>query len=527
MKFKQKLLILSAILVAVLILAAGCLPAPTTPLVDTDAPKLSTAVYTDVDSSGTVNLNDRVIFTFNDEMEKSTITSSNVSSRLPLSASSYGTGPTVSWNVAGTVCTVTLGTLPDIPYGTTVYPSSSVTDVAGNAADPSVVTISGLLNVLASVSITPSTATTTAGGATVTLTAIALNTVGGDITTLCTLTWTISGIGSISTTTGSSTVYTSPPSGTGTATITVTAVYAGVTGNSTATITVGAPPTSLVDPNKLFVSAQTATAKYTTLPAGATVTVYSHANLDPLAAVAAGAKATIILSDWWTPMSGIAANDHIYFIIAYADGTTSPVTYDGQLPDAPNVAALAKIQATSKNMVTSSAGGNMSATDKIALYVVVTRYSDPTPVGTTMTFATNLTAIDVPLYTRTNADGHESLVSGADGAIVKITGAAYAGGAANGIVEAGETITITYSGNIAVTVASLSFVLGGTTITADLAPGAANTAVLTITGGPYDLSAQVSVDFNLAHENIVDNAGGGNWALEHASGIVWIPTVDF
>lgn len=72
-------------------------------------------------------------------------------------------------------------------------------------------------------------------------------------------------------------------------------------------------------------------------------------------------------------MAGIVANDHIYFMISYSDGTTSPVTYDGQLPDAPNVAALANIQATSKNTVTSTDAGNVAVTDKISLYVVQVR----------------------------------------------------------------------------------------------------------------------------------------------------------
>lgn len=146
-----------------------------------------------------------------------------------------------------------------------------------------------------------------------------------------------------------------------------------------------------------------------------------------------------------------------------------------------------------------------------------------------MTFVYDLAASDAPTYTRTNVNGHESAVSGVDGTIEQITGAAYAGGASDGIVETGDIITITYSGNVTVaTVASLNFVLGGTTITASLAQGIVTTAVLTITGGPYDLSAQLTVNFNLADENIVDaSVGGGNWALEHASGIVWTPGTNF
>lgn len=500
---------------------------------DVTKPKLSTAVYSDANSSSTVNKGDTITFTFDDEMLTSTVTSTNVATSLLLSAGSYGTGPTVSWNITRTVCTVTLGTSPNVVTGTTVNPSSSVTDIAGNVDNSSAVTISGLLKVLASVSITPSTAATTTGGAMVNLTATALNTAGGDITTLCTLTWTISGTanGTIIPTMGSSTVYTPPPTGTGTDTITVTAVYAGVTKTGQATITVSAGA-AVVDPNKLFVSKQTTKAKYTALPAGATsVTVYSHATKDPLAAVTAGVKATIILDDWWTTTGVIADNDYIYFMITYSDGTTSPVTYDGQLPDAPDVMALAKIQATSKNMVTSTAAGNVAATDKIALYIVNTRYCDPVPVGSTMTFVTDLAAGNAPTYTRTNANGHESAVSAADGTIVQITGAAYtdnSGVPLDGKVDPGDTITITYSGNVTVTAVPISFSLGGTIITANLTSTAGNNAVLTITGGPHDLSAHATVNFNLANENIVDaSAGGGNWAFEHAVGFDWVPNTHF
>jgi hypothetical protein len=634
MKFKRNLLILSAILIGILIVVVGCLPAPTTPpveegdvptngtisvaagatttndttptltlsstgatymafsgngttwsawvayattystfnittgegctsgdgtkivyvkfkndvgestkvydsiLLDTAAPTLSAAVYTDVDSSGTVNSGDRVVFTFNDEMLTSTVTNTNVATSLLLSAGSYGTGPAVSWNAAGTVCTVTLGTSPTIVSGTTVNPSASVKDTAGNADASTAITISGVTatTVLSSVSISPSTYSATAGSSTTkTFTASALSTAATTMTSSCTFTWSISGAGgTISTTSGITTVYT-PASSAGTDTIALSAVKTGTTtpiktAYAYINVVTTTPPTPTVDPAKLFVSKQTGKATYTALPAGATsVTVYSHANQDPLAAVTAGVKYTIILSNIPTTATApIIAKDYIYFMISYSDGTTSPVTYDGQLPDAPSAAALAKIQATNKNTVTSTATDNVVATDNITLYISSAQKSNPTPVGSPMTFVYDLAAADVPTYTRTNANGHESAVSGADGAIVQITGAAYAGGAANGIVEAGETITITYSGNVTVTVASLSFVLGSTTITADLAQGAVNTAVLTITGGPYDLSAQASVNFNLADENIVDaSVGGGNWALEHASGIVWTPTVDF
>jgi len=505
-------------------------------ILDTVAPKLSTAAYTDVDSSGTVNSGDKITFTFIDEMDTTTVTSSNVATNLLLSDSkSYGTSPAVSWDSGLKICYVTLGTSPTVVVGTTtVNPSDSVKDTAGNADASTAVTISSTTTATAlfSVSIVPSLVTTTAGATTVTLTATALNTALGNITSLCTFIWSISGTaGGIVTPTTYTAIYTPPASGTGVDTVSVTAVKTGTTTpikTAYAYITVGTG-TAAVDPAKLFVRALTSTAKYTALPAGATsVTVYSNATPDPVLAVAAGAKATIILNDVWTTMTGIPDNEYIYFMIAYSDGTTSPVTADGQMPDAPDVTALANIQATSKNTVTSTAAGNVVATDNITLYISGIQKSNPTLVGSTMTFVYNLAAADAPAYTRTNANGHESTPSGPDGAIVQIAGAAYAGGILDGIVETGDIITITYSANVTVaTVASLNFVLEGTTITASLAQGIPTTALLTITGGPYDLSAQATVNFNLANENIVDGAGGGNWAFEHASGIVWTPTVDF
>ncbi|GAI82801.1 unnamed protein product, partial [marine sediment metagenome] len=55
---------------------------------DTTGPKLLTAVYSDAKSkgSGTVNTGDTITFTFDAEMDTSTITSSNLSTRLVLSS---------------------------------------------------------------------------------------------------------------------------------------------------------------------------------------------------------------------------------------------------------------------------------------------------------------------------------------------------------------------------------------------------------------------------------------------------------
>ena len=548
MKFKQNLVILSAILVAVLILGTGCFR--TTPLVDTDAPKLSTAVYTDVDSSGTVNKNDKITFTFNEEMLTSTVTSTNVATSLLLSAGRYGTGATISWDTTLKICTVTLGASPIIVSGTTVNPAYSVTDTAGNADASSAVTISGLtaITVLSSVSISPSTATGTVGTAmSQSFTASALSTAATTMTSSCTFTWSISpatGRGSLSSTSGTAVTYTLPATGVtaGTATITVTAVYAGVTKTGTAIVTVGAPPTPptpTVDPAKLFVCDRTGTAKYTAIPPGATaVTVYSDPTNDGSVAFGNGPRAIITLSDFWTTYVGITPNDYIFFTITDSDGWISPITPDGQLPVAPNAIALMKIQATSKDTVTSAPFGNVDGSDQITLFVGVipVAFSNPTPVGTDMNLLPghNLFAGDLPTYTRTNTAGHESTFSGADGQIVEIDvpGAAAVitynnvGPPNDGCVDTNDVITIKYSGNVICTSTLISFPLGSQTIQANLSLGLPDEADLTIIGGPYGPLTEPSVHFNLSSKYIVD-FGGGNWAFEHAVGIDWFPGTDF
>ncbi|MCK4241244.1 MAG: hypothetical protein KAX30_06445 [Candidatus Atribacteria bacterium] len=514
---------------------------------DITKPKLSTAVYSDANSSSSVNKGDTITFTFNDEMEKSTITSSNVASRLPLSAGTYGTGPTVSWNTAGTVCTVTLGTSPTIVSGTTVNPSSSVTDVAGNADDSSAVTISGLIKVLDSVSITPPSATTNPGGATVTLTAKALNTASEDITALCTLTWTISGTanGTISPTTGSFTVYTPPPTGTGTDIIKVTASYAGVIKEANATINVitGVPSHPEVDPDKLFVCARTGTAKYTALPPGATlVTVYSGITPDPQLALP---TAFITLSDTWTTYVGIAANDYIFFTITDSDGWLSPRTPDGQLPDFPNPIALLSIQATGKDTVTSGPAGNVDGSDQITLFIGPTAYSDPTPVGTVMNLLPgyNLTFGDVPTYTRTNAAGHESIISGADGQILQLITAVPSATGIIGVIELGDTLTLTFSGvavtvdvTSAIQVSNISWVATAGTAALDngtgfLAPtdttGTLTTVVLTATPTCANFAVGEWVTFNIKTDTPIVDSVGGNQVLPAAAAFNFVDGVDF
>ncbi len=113
---------------------------------DTTAPTLTTAAYTDTSSGGTVNASDTVVFTFSDEMLTTTVTASTVATVLPLSSSkSYGTSPTVAWDTTLKICTVTLGTSPTLVAATTtVTPTAAVKDSAGNAyASTTAVTISG------------------------------------------------------------------------------------------------------------------------------------------------------------------------------------------------------------------------------------------------------------------------------------------------------------------------------------------------------------------------------------------------
>jgi len=517
-------------------------------ILDTVAPKLSTAAYTDVNSSGTVNSGDKITFTFNDEMDTTTVTSSNVATNLLLSDSkSYGTSPAVSWDSGLKICYVTLGASPTLVVGTTtVNPSASVKDTAGNADNSTAITISGLLNVLASVSISPVGTSTTAGGAVVTLTATALNTVGTTMTASCTFAWTISGTagGTISPATGTSTVYTPPASGTGIDTITVIAVYAGVSKTATSAITVSAG-VAVVDSAKLFVSAQNQNAKYTSLPTGATVKVYSNAANDAAAAQTAGVKVAISSSNSWTNASiAIVAADYIFFTVTDSGGWTSPITADGQIPTKPDVTALGSIQATSKNTVTSSVAGNVTGNDKITLYVGGLPYSAATSVGSTMTVTTDLVTGNAPTYTRTNPDGHESVASAADGKILILHTATdndVAG--ATGVIEPTDTLTLTFwdgggnlnvDVNVPITISNISWVASATTAALDngtgtLAGTSTNvaTVILIATANCTDFAALETVDFNvLTNTPIVDNAGG-NQVLPAATATTFTDGTDF
>jgi len=492
---------------------------------DATGPKLLTAVYSDAKSkgSGTVNTGDTITFTFDDEMDTTTVTSSNVATRLVLSAGTYGSSPTVAWSSSKKVCTVTLGASPTVASGATVNPSSSVTDAAGNADISSAVTITGFTtSALASVTISPASKSYIEGDTTTTtFTAVAKNGAGTVITSSCTFAWTESGLGTISPATGSSTVYTPAASGTGTNTITVSATYLGVTKTDTSLVTISAAtPSTTPDPTKLFVSAKTQRAKYTSLPAGATLRLYTYPSDNSTAAVDSGEKVIITANNTWTGASStIGDTDYIYFTME-KDGWTSSITSDGYIPVKPNDTALNSIQATSKNTVTSSAAGTVTGNDKITLYVGGEAYSVATPVGS-MTLTTALAGGDLPKYTRTNPDGHESKLSDADGKILALT-TATAGGNDNDTLNAGDTITLVFTGNttvdvtVPITVSNIDWVASKSTAKLDDGTGTlANTVndtdsvVLVATANCANFDTDEVITFNIKSTiPIVDHAGG-------------------
>lgn len=101
---------------------------------DATAPTLSSISWSDVDSSTQFSATDTFTLTFSETMATSTITAGNVDTTLALSGShTFGTSPTVSWNTAGTVLTLTLGTSPSVATADTVNPSGAVRDSVGIA----------------------------------------------------------------------------------------------------------------------------------------------------------------------------------------------------------------------------------------------------------------------------------------------------------------------------------------------------------------------------------------------------------
>jgi len=503
---------------------------------DTAAPTLTTAAYTDTGSGGTVNAADTVVFTFSDEMLTTTVTASTVATVLPLSSSkSYGTSPTVSWDSTLKICTVTLGTSPTLVAGTTtVTPTAAVKDSAGNAyASTTAVTISG----------TSSTTITTAAilGVTAPVTgATPVTTITAATQYTGTVTWS-----STPTTFAASTAYTATITLTPTTGYTLTGVAANlftVSGATTDTnsansgvVTAVFPATAAsssttADAAQLYVSAQNDNAKYTDVPTGGNIKVYAFASDNADSAVAAGVKGTITVDDTWTACSAFGHTDFIYFTLTTSGAMTSAVVSDGQIPAAPTAPALGSIQATSTTTVTSSAAGNLTTGDKIKCYVGSTAYSAATNVGTDMTLTTALVAADAPYYTKINTAGHESVVSSsADGAILILTRAVGANGGTAGTLDTGDTITLTYSGvvdvNLPIYVSNLTWTATGTAVFSAASEMLKNTdtttdstgVVLTaVTCTNFTDSAE-TVTFNVpTNVNIVDNTGG-NFVLPWAS----------
>ncbi|MDB5244793.1 MAG: hypothetical protein JWN18_663, partial [Parcubacteria group bacterium] len=100
---------------------------------DKTSPTLNTVSWTDVDGSTQFSATDTLTLTFSETMATSTIVSGNVDTTLALSGShTFGTSPTVAWNTAGTVLTITLGTSPTVATADTVDPTTAVKDAIGN-----------------------------------------------------------------------------------------------------------------------------------------------------------------------------------------------------------------------------------------------------------------------------------------------------------------------------------------------------------------------------------------------------------
>jgi hypothetical protein len=100
---------------------------------DKTGPTISSVVYNDIDSSATFSAGDTIVVTFNEAMDVTTATSTNVNTVLgPSGGHTSGTSPTATWTGL-TIITVTFGTTPTVVSGDTINPTSAVTDAAGNA----------------------------------------------------------------------------------------------------------------------------------------------------------------------------------------------------------------------------------------------------------------------------------------------------------------------------------------------------------------------------------------------------------
>jgi hypothetical protein len=363
------------------------------------------------------------------------------------------------------------------------------------------------------------------------------------MTSSCTYTWSItSGPGDISTGSTSTATYTPPTSGTGTANIKVSAIKTGTTTPvKTATTTVGVTaattPSTTADPTKLSVSAQRDTAIYTDVPSGGYVDVYTFDTDAVDSAEAAGIKFHITTSGVETNTYGgstIGSTDNIYFQV-YSGSSWTNMTSDGKIPVAPNSDALGSIQATSPTIVSSSAAGagNLLAGEKIRCYEgeaepYWSHSTAATTIGEDMTI-TALVAGDEPFYTRTNADGHESVVSSKDGKTLILTGATGANkdGGTAGTLETGDTITLTYDGNVNV---NLPIYIENITWTAtqarfgtaleklkDTETTDSTGVVLTARTCTNFADSAEKVTFNVPTDNCIVDVAGGNFVFKCAT----------
>lgn len=111
---------------------------------DKTGPTLSSVAWNDVDASTEFSSGDTLVFTFNETMATTTITTGNADTTLGLdNGHTFGTTPGVAWNTAGTILTLTLGTGETVATADTVDPSTAVFDAIGNAdatASPVVIT---------------------------------------------------------------------------------------------------------------------------------------------------------------------------------------------------------------------------------------------------------------------------------------------------------------------------------------------------------------------------------------------------
>lgn len=101
---------------------------------DKTGPTLSSVTWNDVDGSTEFSVDDTLVFGFSETMATTTITTGNADTTLGLSGShTFGTSPTIAWNTAGNVLTLTLKTGFTVASGDTVDPTSAVKDAIGNA----------------------------------------------------------------------------------------------------------------------------------------------------------------------------------------------------------------------------------------------------------------------------------------------------------------------------------------------------------------------------------------------------------